>query len=581
MLQRFWPFGRLMVVTTMLIWLCQMSIASGVSEVWPLTHLALASRVPAPPLALGAESFQVSNSNAEPEFSSGGVESGSVAVETFPVRFNRRTLFTIQSQTLPERAATRAAFITNSLQGFATDWTLSPDDLELFQDDDQVFILARSKNRKLSELIANVTEADATAAGTSLDTLAQDRLALIQAAIIQYRENTSLERRLKSWGMTLLVTLVAVLLLILIQRTATALQKKFEALRQRQIQPIPVPGLRVLSAEAQTRLLSIVIQLSQFALIGIVIVLYVSFISTFHPATQQRGMEALATFVNLAQELIESLIDYLPKLIFILLIIFLAYQAVQLSRLFFKAIRQGRLAIPGFYAEWARPTSGLVTMFIILVAAATVVPYLPGYESLAFRGLSVVVGILFSIGGASTFSNVVAGFILIFSRAFSSGDLIKIDQVTGLVYEHTLLAIQIRTFDGEFVTIPNSTLLNRDIVNYSVILRELNIPITVSTTITIGYDVPWGKVHQALISAAQATPRILEEPVPEVLQTSLDDFYVSYKLKAYTKNPGKMPAIKSELLQSIQNQFREAGIEIMSPHYAALRDGDAITIPKE
>ena len=170
--------------------------------------------------------------------------------------------------------------------------------------------------------------------------------------------------------------------------------------------------------------------------------------------------------------------------------------------------------------------------------------------------------------------------IIIYTRAFRIGDLIETGNYKGLVYEKTILSTRIRTIDNEIVTIPNAIIVSSSIVNYNAILRELNEPIAVHTSITLGYDVPWRKVEQVLIEAAQATSGILEKPIPFVQPTSLDDFYVSYKLRAYTTDLLQLQEIYVQLHQNILDQCNEAEIEILSPHYSAVRDGNQNTIPE-
>jgi small-conductance mechanosensitive channel len=188
--------------------------------------------------------------------------------------------------------------------------------------------------------------------------------------------------------------------------------------------------------------------------------------------------------------------------------------------------------------------------------------------------------VLFSLGSTSAIANVVGGIILIYTRSFQLGDKISIGDVIGDVIEKGLLVTRIRTPSNKIITIPNSSLLNTNVINFSVSQREFKEPLILQTTVTLGYDLPWRKVHTTLKEAALATKFIVSEPAPFVLQTSLDDFYVSYQLNSYTDHPNKMVYIYSELHQNIQDKCNEVGIEIMSPHYKALRDGNHSTIPE-
>jgi small-conductance mechanosensitive channel len=172
----------------------------------------------------------------------------------------------------------------------------------------------------------------------------------------------------------------------------------------------------------------------------------------------------------------------------------------------------------------------------------------------------------------------VAGIVLTYMRPYKIGDRIKVGDVTGDVVEKNLLVTRLRTIKNEDITIPNATILSGHTVNYTTMAKTTGL--ILNTTVTIGYDVPWQTVHHLLISAAEASEGISAEPKPFVLQTELNDFNVSYQLNAYTALSNQMAVIYSRLHQNIQDKFNEAGVEIMSPHYTSLRDGNHIQIPE-
>ncbi|NJN75986.1 MAG: mechanosensitive ion channel family protein [Synechococcaceae cyanobacterium RL_1_2] len=241
-----------------------------------------------------------------------------------------------------------------------------------------------------------------------------------------------------------------------------------------------------------------------------------------------------------------------------------------------------RVILPGFYPEWAKPTYKLIQFLIMAFAATVAFPYLPGAETPAFQGISIFLGLLISLGSSSAIANIVSGIILTYTRAFLVGDRVKITDTIGDIVEKTLFVTRIRTVKNVVITIPNASVLSSHVINYSAAANDPLIPaLILHTTITLGYDVPWRKVHDVLIKAALDTPRILPDPSPFVLQTSLDDYYVSYELNAYTDNPGIMAKIYSELHQNIQDQCNQNDIEILSPHYRAVRDGNQTTIPQD
>lgn len=273
----------------------------------------------------------------------------------------------------------------------------------------------------------------------------------------------------------------------------------------------------------------------------------------------------------------ESIIGYLPNLFTLILILIVTRYTLKLLRFFHEGINSRKIKVAGLHQELTEPTFQLMRFMIVALALVAAYPFLPGSDSPVFRGITIFVGFLLSLGSTSLVTNIVSGIVLTYTRGMRIGDRVKIGGTVGDVIERTLLVTRIRTIKNVVVTIPNGMVLNNEIVNYNAPMVDEGL--ILNTTITIGYDVPWRKVHDLLIHAALATRDIISDPKPFVLQTSLDDYYVSYELNAYTHVPERMAMIYSELHQNIQDWFNEAGVEIMSPGYTAYRGGDELTIP--
>jgi small-conductance mechanosensitive channel len=239
-------------------------------------------------------------------------------------------------------------------------------------------------------------------------------------------------------------------------------------------------------------------------------------------------------------------------------------------------VATGKLVINGFYADWAAPTYNIVRVIVYGFMFVLIFPHLPGSDSPIFKGVSVFFGVLFSLGSSSAISNIIAGLVITYMRPFQKNDRVKIGEVVGDVIEKSLLVTRIKTVKNEEITIPNSSILNGHTINFTSSKQYV-----IHSTITIGYDVPWRQVHALLIDAADNTKYILQDPPPFVLQTSLDDFYVSYEVNAYISDTSKIQEAHSAIHQHIQDKFNEAGVEILSPHYRAVRDGGQQTNPAE
>jgi small-conductance mechanosensitive channel len=225
------------------------------------------------------------------------------------------------------------------------------------------------------------------------------------------------------------------------------------------------------------------------------------------------------------------------------------------------------------------PTYKIVRVLIVVFTLIVAFPYLPGSKSPAFQGVSIFFGLLLSLGSSSAISNVVAGTVLTYTRAFQLGDRVKIGETTGDIVEKTLLVTRVRTIKNVDIAVPNAMVLSSHIVNFSSMAKQNGL--ILHTSVTIGYDAPWRKIHELLVSAAESTSNVLPDPKPFVLQTALNDFYVSYEINAFTDQATVMAQTYSELHQNIQDKFYEAGVEIMSPHHFGVRDSNRPAIPAE
>jgi small-conductance mechanosensitive channel len=275
---------------------------------------------------------------------------------------------------------------------------------------------------------------------------------------------------------------------------------------------------------------------------------------------------------------VQRVIDYIPSLLVIIVVLLIVRFILHVLRLVFKGIGNGRIQIPGFYSEWSYTSFNLLRVLIYALTLIVIFPYLPGSDSPAFQGLSLFVGLLLSLGSTTAIANVVAGIVLTYTRAFNIADRVSIDDTVGVVVERGSFVTRLENTKKEIISIPNSMTLTSHIINYSEQARGPGL--ILYTSVTIGYDVPWTKVHELLIGAALKTENIEADPEPFVLQKSLDDYSVNYQLNATTKDAVSMPRTHSNLNANILDEFNAAGIEIMSPMFVATRDGTEPTIPQ-
>jgi len=327
--------------------------------------------------------------------------------------------------------------------------------------------------------------------------------------------------------------------------------------------------------------LLIVARLLRFGLFILGCYIYSTTILHIFPGTQSVAKQVLSPATKAITTLWNGFLAYIPNLMMLVLIITVTYYINQFLKFFCNAIGQGTISISGFYREWADPTYKLSLFLTVLLAIAIGYPFLPGFDTPAFQGVTLFGAILGALGARESVSDIIAGVFLIYTRSFVVGDRIQIDNIGGIVLEKTLFVTRIKTTKNLIVSLPNSFIRNSNVINYSACIRDLGLPLMLHTVVTIGYDVPWQQVHELLIKATHNISGIDHEREPIVLQKSLGDFSIAYELNVYTNQPNKIEWFYSELHKEIQNQFNAAGIEILSPQYTAIRDGNQITIPEQ
>ncbi|MCA2720572.1 MAG: mechanosensitive ion channel family protein [Microcystis sp. M048S1] len=496
--------------------------------------------------------------------------------EVFPVMLDNQELFTIRQGIGSFSAQERAKSITARIEKIADDDVLSPEDLTIKIDPED-------KNPSIilgDTVIATITSKDAKLHAVSQEVLAERALAKMKAAIVRYRQERQPDNLFKDAVLTVSATLATVLIFWVIIFISSRVFPQIQRLITSLVPGVVFQNFEIISSQTIGIFSLRVLQFIRTLIILTILYFYLTFVLRLFPWTRKFGDGFLQYFFSALEVISQEIAKYLPNIFIILIIVFITHYLLRAIKPFFTGLERENLVINGFYPDWAKPTYNLLSLLIIALAIVIAFPYLPGFNSPAFQGVSVFLGVLFSLGSTSAIANVVGGIILIYTRSFQLGDKISIGDVIGDVIEKGLLVTRIRTPANRIITIPNSSLLNTNVINFSVSQREFKQPLILQTTVTLGYDLPWRKVHATLKEAALATQFIVSEPAPFVLQTSLDDFYVSYQLNAYTDHPSKMVYIYSELHQNIQDKCNEVGIEIMSPHYKALRDGNHSTIPE-
>ena len=426
--------------------------------------------------------------------------------------------------------------------------------------------------------IMTITDADAAGAERRRPELAAEYNEIIRYVVAEYRESHKLANLVRGWIYTLLATATCVLLIWVLFWIRKRVRALLEARLNRpdQLSPVQVLGGRL--GQYLGHPLLVISRIAFWIVILAILQAYGAVVLRFFPSTKYTSRQVTNWLFSELAGFGKSVIAYTPNLILLAFICLATSYLIKVNQYFFGELRDEKVKIRGFYPDWAEPTAKLVRTLILVASVIVAFPYLPGSQSPAFKGITVFLGVLLSLGSTSAVAHAVAGTILTYMRAFQVGDFVRIGNDVGEVIEKTLLVTRVRTQKSEVITIPNGTVLGGVVVNFSAEARHRGV--IFHTVVTIGYSASWRQVHELLTSAALTTEGILHDPAPFVLQTALNDFYVSYELNAYTAQPRDMQNIYSVLHQNIQDKFNEAGVEINSPHYTSLRDGNETTIPR-
>jgi len=490
----------------------------------------------------------------------------------YPVRLADTDIFVVATSPISSLTPeSRAKYIQQNIQNFA-DSTSDVKMLKLTTLPEGVAI------NYGDQVLMVIFDRDVANSGKSVDELAKEILGRIQSAVEIYRTTHSW----KTYGMGAMFSILAIIglwqALYWNNRAYHWLRIKVTSMDNILKREIRFKTVRVLSARQIELTVLVGLKLMRIFIALLCLYFLMPLILSFFPETHKLGSTIFEYMITPFTTIFFTLVKYIPNLFFIAVIAFIAFYVLKVISYVFRLIENGELRIDWFYADWARPTYQIVRFFVIVTALISAYPYIPGSSSQAFQGVGLVLGAIISFASSSAISNIVAGVILTYTRAFRLGDRIKVGETTGDVVGKTLLVTRVETIKSEVVTIPNSLVMNSQIINFS-ISADGGDGVILHTSVTIGYDVPWKQVRDLLVEAARGTKNILEKPEPFVLQTSLDDFYVSYEINAYTREPKYMAFTYSDLHKNILEKFDAAGVEIMSPHYYALRDGNAAAVP--
>ena len=490
-----------------------------------------------------------------------------------PVVVEGDTLFYLYTKRGGYTPLQRAEMIDAAITQLGRRFTLHPDSVYIESSDIVSDLMYGNK------VIASFTDQDGLWEGRSREQLAADKRIVVVKKLKELKEEHSFWQLGKRILYFVLVLVGQYLLFRLTTWLFRKLKVRIQKLKDTKLKPISIQDYELLDTQRQVNLLIFLSNLLRYVLVFLQLLITVPLLFVIFPQTKGLADTIFSYIWNPVKDILVGIVDYIPNLFTIFIIWYAIKYLVRFVHYLSREIEAGRLKFGGFYPDWAMPTFHIIRFLLYAFMIAMIYPYLPGSRSGVFQGISVFVGLIVSLGSSTVIGNIIAGLVITYMRPFKLGDRIQLNDTTGNVIEKTPLVTRIRTPKNEVVTIPNSFIMSSHTVNYSSSAREYGL--IIHSEVTIGYDAPWRQVHQLLIEAALNTPGVIDDPRPFVLETSLSDWYPVYQINAYIREADKLAQIYSDLHQNIQDRFNEAGVEIMSPHYMAMRDGNESTIPKD
>jgi small-conductance mechanosensitive channel len=415
-------------------------------------------------------------------------------------------------------------------------------------------------------MVFALTPADADALSQqSLQLAVTNAKAQLDNMIAESSEGRRLDHLMRSIGYSTIATLILLGLLWLAGRVRRAIGRKLAALTENKA--LAVDGVELVP---RIRVLGFLLKLNRlvyFIVVALLVYEWLSICLAQFPYTRPWAEGLNGFLLEMVGSFVSAIAHAIPNLLTAAVIFILASALVRFSKGFFDQIKSGRISITKLDPELAAPTHKISAVVIWLFALVMAYPYLPGSDSAAFQGLSVLVGLMLSLGASSIVSQGASGLILTYSRTFKPGEYVRIGEIEGTITELTMFNTRIRTGMGEEITLANSTVYNAVVRNYSRATKGEGY--ILDTMVTIGYDTPWRQVEAMLLEAAQNTDGISKEHSPKVFQTSLSDFYPEYRLVCYAHPEKPLPraVALSALHANIQDTFNKYGVQIMSPHY--------------
>jgi small-conductance mechanosensitive channel len=469
-------------------------------------------------------------------------------------------------------ATRRAAEIEQNIIEVARDETIPAEAVTLKEEGDRTLLLAGNR------LLLDMFDTDAEIEGVSRQLLAEVRQERLQEVIASYRTDRMPRVLLMKSAYALGAVLVTVGLIFGFRKSFRGLGRLLDRLLKARIKNLEAKSARLIRSQQLFKLLHGLLKAAHFLLVALTLYLSLNFILGLYPWTRGFATWLFGLVLTPLREMGKGFVATIPDLVWLVVLYFVTRYILGMIKAFFQNISDGAIKLTSFDRDWSWPTYRLLRIAVIIFAVVMAYPHIPGSGSEAFKGIGVLLGLMISLGSTSIIGNIIAGYSLTYRSPFKIGDRIKINDIVGEVTDIKVLTTRLRSMKNEEVVIPNTTVLNGAVTNYSTLAKQEGL--LLHTSVGIGYETPWRQVEAMLKQAANQTSGLLKKPKPFVLQTELGDYAVNYEINAYCADARNLPHIYAALHRNIQDIFNEYGVAIMTPSYMADPDEPKV-VPKD
>ena len=461
---------------------------------------------------------------------------------------------------------------THRVESVARKVTQIGKSLKLTTDSMHIFFSEYTDDVMCGEVvIVRVSDLDGLWNGMSRRELAEEYLRILSVEIERLHADYGLKAKLTGLGWAVFLIVVQVLFFILTARFIRYLRRLIAEGVDGRMKPLVIKGYELMNIHQQKHILLLLTRVLQIFLVLLQLFISLPLLFSIFPETEKFTWNMINYVWSPLRDMVISFVRYFPNIVKIIVIIYVVRLLLKGLRHLSDEIEVGHLKIDRFYQDWAQPTYHIIRIFIIAFTLVVIWPLLPGSESGVFKGVSIFVAALFSLGSTTTIGNLISGIIITYMRPFLVGDFVRIGEQEGEVVEKNAFITRLKDIKGNLVTVPNNSILSQQTVNYTAAARDGKGSI-VHSSFTFTYHVPRETVEAYLLEGAARCKLLEKNPKPFVLYTALEDFYTQYEINGYTKETAQLFAVYSELHRNIIDVFHEHNLDPTSSHFIKVQE---------